>query len=244
VDSEIGLWLSLILGLAVTAMVFVFLIERERRKPVAPQREETRKPMGFSSQRTITAELSNEARDKLRILDLEREILSYAIRRLYEANAEGKITEEERDKLTLKYKEDLARIKEEIARGESIVALNELESMQEQLVKLFSERFDEMNRRIEQIRTLSGFAVSKPEAIGEQGRPEELEEAVAEEKKQEEPEATKEPVEEASPRTERKVSKQKPPTEPEKTEAEKKVEQLLAEVDKVIKKLGQMEVEE
>ena len=43
--------------------------------------------------------MASNAKDELRMLDLERDILGDAIRRLYEAHAEGKITEQERDKL-------------------------------------------------------------------------------------------------------------------------------------------------
>ena len=79
------------------------------------------------------------------MLDLEREILGDAIRRLYEAQAEGKITEAEREKLAATYKARMTSIKESISRDENIVALHDLESMQEDLMKLFSERFGEFN---------------------------------------------------------------------------------------------------
>jgi len=244
VDSEILLWLSGFLVVVVIALVILLFMERERKKPlieepVKPHRSEAWAGFPPPIRKTITTDLVKEARDKLRILSLEREILSYAVRRLYEASAEGKITDEERDRLVLKYKEDLARVKEEIARGESIVALNELERMQEEFVKLFSERFEELNRRIEELKTLSGFAFPEPE------EPAEPEEPVEEEKKEEKAEAPKQPVEKKPPpKTRRRSSKPKAPPEPEKTDAEKKVEQIVAEVEKVLKKLGQMEVEE
>jgi hypothetical protein len=222
-------------------------MERERKKPlseetVKPDRSGTWAGLPFSTKRTVTTDIFHEARDKLRILDLEREILSYAVRRLYEAKAEGKITEEERESLVSKYKEDLVRIKEEMARGESIVALNELERMQEEFVNLFSERFEEISKRIEELRALSGFALPEPEEPTER---EELEETPIEEGPEEETEAQKQPTEEEVPsKTKKKPSKPKPPPEPEKSEAERKVEQIVAEVEKVLKRLGQMEVEE
>ena len=57
------------------------------------------------------------------MLDLERDILGDAIRRLYEAQAEGKITEAEREKLAASYKARMMAIKESISKDESIVAL-------------------------------------------------------------------------------------------------------------------------
>jgi len=249
VDSEVWPWLSFVLAVVAVASVLLFLFEREKRKPLdeeaeKPVRSEAPTGLPFAMRKTITADVFEEARNKLRILELEREILSYAIRRLYEATAEGKITEEERDRLVLKYREDLARIKEEIARGESIVALNELERMQDEFVKLFSERLEELNKRIGELRTLSGFVPPRAEELApiEPVEPAELRE---EGKEEEQVEAPKEAIEkEAPPKPEKKVSKPKPTAEPEKTEAEKKIEQIVAEVEKVLKKLGQMEVEE
>jgi len=231
--DDIWLYVTVAFGIILVALIVLLIMEREKRRPLskeavkpAPSEILGRWPLAVS--RTVTNNIVKESRDKLRILDLEREILSYAIRRLYEARIEGKISEEERDRLMLKYKEDLGRIKEEISRGESIVALSELERMQEEFVKLFSERFEELNKRITELRGLSGFAPLEPEKLPEEERKEEKA---------------------APPRREREVGKPKAPpkpekTEPEKSEAEKKIEQIMAEVEKVLERLGQMEVEE
>ena len=87
------------------------------------------------------------------MLDLEREILGDALRHLYEAQAEGKITEVEREKLAGTYKARMASIKESISKDETIVALHDLEGMQEDLMKLFSERFGELTSKVEELRT-------------------------------------------------------------------------------------------
>ena len=81
----------------------------------------------------------------IRLLDVEREILSYGIRRLYEAQAEGKISEKERERLAQGYKQRMLEIKDSINENESVVALHELEGMQEDLIQLFNDRFDEIN---------------------------------------------------------------------------------------------------
>jgi predicted transcriptional regulator len=102
--------------------------------------------------KSIPGTQANTAKDELRMLDLEREILGDAIRRLYEAQAEGKITETERDKLAASYKLRMNNIKESIQKDESIIALHELEGMQEDLMKLFSERFGELTSKVEDLR--------------------------------------------------------------------------------------------
>ena len=103
--------------------------------------------MPFRLQKSIQTTAAVNAKDELRMLDLEREILGDAIRRLYEAQAEGKITETERDKLAQSYKQKMNTIKDSIAKDEGIIALHELESMQEDLMKLFSERFGDLYQK-------------------------------------------------------------------------------------------------
>lgn len=258
-DSELLPLVTFSLVVVVIALVILLFMERERKKPLTEEavrrgRDEAGFRSAFSTGRTVTADMFEEAKDRLRILDLEREILGYAVRRLYEATAEGKITAEERDRLSLKYKQDLARIKEEIARGESIVALNELERMQQDFLNLFSERFGELNKRIEDLRTISGFARPEPPEVTGRTEPaglRELEDLSEEEPEEEEEEAEEEKeelskarAEKEAPSRKKKESKPRPPPEPEKSEAEKKVERIVAEVEKVLERLGQMEVEE
>ncbi len=240
--GDVWPYVTLLFGLLTIVLIVLLLMEREKRKPLT---EETAKPAPselFSrwppvAARTVANNMIKETADKIRVLDLEREILSYAVRRLYEAQAEGKITEDERDGLMQKYRDDLGRIREEISRGESIVALGEMERMQEEFVKLFSDRFEELSGKIKELRTLSGIAA--PEAI----------EPLVEELKE-----VKAPVVPPLKR-EREVSKPRTPAPkpekavaksaaPEKGDAEKRIEQIMSEVEKVLEKLGQMEAEE
>lgn len=237
-DSALWPWLTSILAVIAIGLATLLIMERVKK---GTSREGGRGSVGFRlintpfiPRRTVSPDLYEEAKEKLRVLDLEREILGYAIRRLYEAHAEGKITEEERDRLAEKYRVELERIKEEIARGESIVALNELERMQEEFIRLFSERFDELSRRIEQLRTISGLMPPEEEV------PEE--EIEAEEK--EEPREKKPVKRQAAPKPRKRRTPIRPPPAPEKSDVEKRAEQIVAEVEKVLKKLGRMEVEE
>jgi len=188
-------------------------------------------------QKSVQTSAAVNAKDELRILDLEREILGDAIRRLYEAQADGKITEAERDKLAASYKQRMNTIKDSITKDEGIIALHELESMQEDLMKLFSERFGELTTKVEELR---GRIDVKP--IREiQVKPipiQSIEMDDAEETEEEENLETteKKPV---APK------KRKPPEDKptQKTEAEKRIETIRSEVEKVLDKLGQMEIE-
>jgi hypothetical protein len=165
-----------------------------------------------------------------------REILSDAIRRLYEAHGEGKITEQERERLAGSYKSRMAAVKESMAKDETIVALHELEGMQEDLMKLFSERFGELSSKVEELRsridvkTIKEIPVKMPTAQ----IPEQVETAEEEEEEETEEGGEAKPKKKKKPATE-KVSR--------KTEAEKRIDEIRSEVEKVLDKLGQMEIE-
>ena len=197
----------------------------------------------FRITKSVPASTASTAKDELRMLDLEREILSDAIRRLYEAQGEGKITEQEREKLAATYTARMASIKESISKDESIVALHDLESMQEDLMKLFSERFGEITTKVEELRTridvkpIREIPVRMPTpAVDTQ-----MEKAEGEEEEEE----AEEELEEGTAGEEKQKRKRKPPEEKtdQKTEAEKRIETIRSEVEKVLDKLGQMEIE-
>jgi len=188
----------------------------------------------FKLSKSIQSNDATKAKDELRTLDLEREILSDAIRRLYEAHAEGKITEQERERLAATYKTRMMTVKDAMAKDESVVALHELEGMQEDLMKLFSERFGELSSKVEELRSKIDVKPIKEVKIATPTpqRP------VSEEEEEEEEAEEKEEAEGKPKR------KRKPPEKPSaKTEAEKRIEEIRSEVEKVLDRLGQMEIE-
>jgi len=242
--EEILFYLTVVFAVIAVASIILFLIERERRRKTltehtgSPQKSSLpEKILPIAISRTVSDETVKEVKDRLRVLDLEREILSYAIRRLYEAHAEGKITAEERDSLALKYREDLERIRQEIARGESIIALSELEKMQEEFIRMFSEKFETLSKRIEELKSIAGLVT--PEQIPKPKEAEAITPAPHAEKT-------------VQPKKKREAAKLKTTAEQtiveaegrEKSEAEKRIEQIMAEIEKVLSRLSQMEVEE
>jgi hypothetical protein len=190
----------------------------------------------FKISKSVQTTTAFNAKDELRILDLEREILGDALRRLYEAQAEGKISEQEREKLAGTYKARMMSIKESIAKDETIVALHDLEGMQEDLMKLFSERFGELTSKVEELRTkidikpIKEIPVKLPTQMP----------ATQIEKIEDEEEEEKEEAGEEKAKKKRKPLEEKPDA---KTEAEKRIESIRSEVEKVLDRLGQMEIE-
>jgi hypothetical protein len=207
------------IGAVAVALITIYMMRSGKKKtseePLQVPADTAILPL--KGERTVTAFDAQKSKKELSLLDVEREILSYGIRRLYEAQAEGKISEKERERLAEGYKQRMLEIRDSISKNESVVALHELESMQEDLIKLFNDRFDEINNKIGSLRVNLDI---KPE-------PEIPEPAPALPSSQ--PEKAK--------RTRRK------PSAPKKTEAEERIDQIRAEVEKVLERLGQMETE-
>ncbi|MEM4732938.1 MAG: hypothetical protein QXD70_00215 [Candidatus Bathyarchaeia archaeon] len=231
-DDPLAIALTVLVVVIVCVSAAGLLMIKRRKKETEKAPEKREAPTDFTGlpfkvTKSISKNQANHAKDELRILELEREILSDAIRRLYEAHAEGKITEEERERLAQTYKSRMMTVKEAISKDESVVALHELETMQEDLLKLFSERFDELSGKIEQLRSVAEAVPVKEVQIPVEKPP--LEET---------PEETQEPEEKI------KKKRKPPPAKPSpKTEAERRIEEIRNEVEKVLDRLGQMEVE-
>jgi len=216
-------------GVIITCLIVIFGMRfrwRKEKKVKERELEPDLRGYPFKITKSVPVEDASSAKEELRTLDLEREILSDAIRRLYEAHAEGKISEEERERLAQTYKSRMMTVKDAISKDESVVALHELETMQQDLMKLFSERFDDLSSKIEELRARTDIKPIKEITIA----PKALTETASEEKTDEEQ------------KTKRK-RRQAPAKPSPRTEAEKRIEEIRAEVEKVLDRLGQMEIE-
>ena len=220
---------AVVVVVTIACVIVIYAMRKLGKKPAVTPRKSEVEPdlrgLPFKVTKSVQTNDASHAKDELRILDLEREILSDSIRRLYEAHAEGKISEQERERLAASYKSRMTAVKESMAKDETIVALHELEGMQEDLMKLFSERFGDLSSKVEELRSkidvqsVKEIPVPMPKTL----MPEELEEAEEEEKPK---------------------RKKKAPAKPSpKSEAEKRIEEIRSEVEKVLDKLGQMEIE-
>ncbi|MCK4668598.1 hypothetical protein KAT21_00565 [Candidatus Bathyarchaeota archaeon] len=215
----------IVLGVVLTCLTVIYAMRRREKQEKFSEEEEKSeikmKGLPFRIERSISREDATQAREELRIMDLEREILGGAIRRLYEAHAEGKITEKERERIAQTYKSRMMMVKEAISKDESLVALHELEIMQEDLIKLFSERFDELSTKVDELRSTVDVEPIREITIPVARKP-----------------ATtllQKPAKGIKKKTTKKPSPR--------TEAEKRIEKIRLEVEKVLEKLGQMEIE-
>ncbi len=229
VNLEVLLYIVAPIAAAITVLIALYVTRTRRNseEPILPptKRLEATEKWRSRVHRSISYDDAKEAGNELRTLSLEREILSSAIRRLYEAHAEGQISEKEREQLAEDYKARMMKVKKAVSEKEAVVALHELEVMQDDLTKLFNERFDKLNAKIDDLRSQIGLEIQETFVPA-----------------QSLPQIELEPFEKAAEKKPRKRTSRKP-AKTRKTAAEEKIEKIQAEVEKVLNRLEQMEAE-
>ncbi len=182
-------------------------------------------PIPDTIKKTVTESDIAKARNRLRVANLERDIIGDALTKIYEAETKGTITEPEKNQMIQPYKSDLKRVDAEIDTYKKTVDLYELEAAKEDLFKRFQETFLDIQARIEKIRpSINPPAPTEP-------KPDELKETTA---KTEQSEATT---------SENTPPKEKPPKEKPRNKAEEKIETIREEVLKAMERLEQIETE-
>ena len=151
------------------------------------------------------------AQDSLRLMSVERDILSHAIQRLYEVEADGEISKGELKSLMNNYKERMAQVKNTIQHDQSVVALYDLERIQTDLMAIFNKHLDDLNKKTEELKARLGIEPA-PEIL-------------AKKKKEKR----------------RKRRKKKRSSATEKSEVDKRIEKIRAEIDQTLEKLGKIE---
>ncbi len=149
-----------------------------------------------------------------------KDILENVIHRPYEAHVEERIDGKELDKL-ISHREEALGMKEEISEDHSIATLLDLKAMKEDLTKLFNERFEKLSQEIEELK--KGFVK----------RPDEVKEAVKSTNKLQ---ALTPSLKEGKRPCERSENA-------EEITLNRRIEEVMAEVEKALRKLEQMDVE-
>ncbi|MEM4311833.1 MAG: hypothetical protein QXX95_05535 [Nitrososphaerales archaeon] len=179
-----SLALGIALGLGVFALLsrVVFKADRSMKKEVSIERK-------GEHGRILSRLEVDKANRELKALLLEKEILSHALTTLYEAEAEGKISKEERESLASKYKEQLRNIEDKLSDVELIIQVGELEGLREQIINLFEQKLSKIERKLEETRLKLGklpqlkLEVEKVEEIKEKPQEEKPIAKVSREKK-------------------------------------------------------------
>ena len=181
--------------------------------------------LNLETVRSTSPEAVKQAREELKLLKLERQILGSALTTIYESQTKGLITQPERDMLLEKYKVDLKRLERSIDEKQRLVDLFDLESEREKLIRNFKTRLAELD---DQIDGLKSNAPRRPKSVEEEKpQPAEHRRGTAQDESGEE-----RPKEKKTPEEGQEIS-----------EAEKRIEQIREEILKAMDRLEQIEAE-
>ena len=102
----------------------------------------------------------NTAKQELQSLQFEKNLVSEAITRVYEAMQEKKIDVIERDRLLTKYKRQLNSYNERIAKLQSTIDLKEIGEVRNNLVSLLEERIKGIDQKLDELSYKTGIPSS------------------------------------------------------------------------------------
>jgi len=102
----------------------------------------------------------NITKEELQSLQFEKSLISQSITRVYEASYEGKINLIERDRLLLKYKQQLDSYDKKIADLQSLVDISDLADMRNGLVSLLEGRITAIDHKLAEISNKYGISTS------------------------------------------------------------------------------------
>lgn len=147
-----SLLLGLLAGSSVVGLSLYFGAIRKRRgREVGKYAAEVRTTDSLTGKLITKADI-DAARRELRLLKMEKEYLSSALARIYEAEARGLINKEERVALSQKYRIQLKEIEEKIARAQTIVDVSDLEDARAELLNLVNQKISQIDSRLEELR--------------------------------------------------------------------------------------------
>jgi hypothetical protein len=114
-------------------------------------------PSTLEPLQATSAESVQRARETLKVLKLERQILGSAVTTIYEAHSKGEISEVERDRMLEKYKVDLKRLELGIADNQKIVDLYDLEVERNEIIKGFNAKLEEIDAKLRGLKSNSSM---------------------------------------------------------------------------------------
>ncbi|MGQ9782092.1 MAG: hypothetical protein ACUVQ8_07605 [Nitrososphaeria archaeon] len=132
-------------GLSTGAIVGFYISKYRMKSSIKPsplKQAESKPP-------TIPPQEAKSARQELKTLLLEKDLISNAITRLFELEAQGQVSREERDMLVKKYKDRLQEVDQKLDSIELIIEVSELEHLRNELVTLLTRKIDDVDKKLE-----------------------------------------------------------------------------------------------
>ena len=150
----LSIFIGLGVGVAAAALVsyFVFFSRPRAEKVQVAQRS----PSGTLTVSSVAMGDLEHSRREMRTMMLERDLLSAALMKVYEAETQGRITREEREMIAGRYSDQIKSIQSSLKDVELVVEVGELEKLREELVSLFEQKIQNIEARLEQAKSRLG----------------------------------------------------------------------------------------
>ncbi|MDG6906197.1 MAG: hypothetical protein JRN20_10480 [Nitrososphaerota archaeon] len=137
----------------------VYFSSRKPKAPASGSEQESSKETSSVSAAQVSTTIPRPQLDKskreLRTFLLEKELVSAALTRLYEAEAAKEITKEEREILGAKYKTELKTLDDKISKIDAFIQIGDLETLRNQLMQLVNQKMEAIERRIESTKKIA-----------------------------------------------------------------------------------------
>jgi hypothetical protein len=180
-DVLIGLGIGFIIG----SFIFFVLSRSSKKQPKEKAETISVGPsLPTPQEKLIQMPELEKARKELNALLLEKDLLSGALTRVYEAEVQNKISKEEREQLSNKYREQLKSVEEKLSNAELLIEVGGLEDLRDELVGLFERKIGQIESRLDKARTKLEeirVPISKPPMLARIERKEEKPKMKAEE---------------------------------------------------------------
>ncbi|MGQ9468837.1 MAG: hypothetical protein ACUVTD_03300 [Nitrososphaerales archaeon] len=144
-DVLIGLGIGFIIGSFIFYILSKFSKKQLKEKAEMPS---IKPHLPTTQEKLIQMPELEKARKELNALLLEKELLSSALTRVYEAEVQNKITKEEMEQLSNKYREQLKAVEEKLSNAELLIEVGELESLRNELIGLFERKIGQIESRL------------------------------------------------------------------------------------------------
>ena len=146
------------LGLGGVASYYFFYARSKPEKVVAALPS----PDGRAVETTVTTSDLDKSRREMRTIMVERDLLSSAMMKLYEAETEGRITREEREMISKRYSDQIKDLQSKLKDIELVVEVGELEGLRGELVTLFEQKIQNIEARLDAAKQRLGPAAPQP----------------------------------------------------------------------------------
>lgn len=121
-------------------------LESERIIPLPPSLSSPTSVVHAESEEEV-----QKAKDSLKVLRLERQIIGAALTTIFESETKGIISSAERVRLVDKYKVDLNQLEKAIQERQRVVELYDLENSRQELIRDFNTRMFEVEEKMKRL---------------------------------------------------------------------------------------------